>query len=220
MMTSVSTSTWSNNSYIISDITNDIMSSPPPSSTVTPAPTSNRDFVYVEYDDYSDYSSYEDPSVSSESLDLVPTTTKTKTAAPESFRKKTAPTSVPRDPVGSPVRTFLEFLTTTLAYLNDIRTPPPGGDLLTEPPPTSPYFVPLSRKENNPGDEVTYRIVGLDSDATRGQQNYFVPRLPPMRERTHNKRIQELLNEKRRQNLFRRISKMRETRTDRKPAGL
>ncbi|KAK1875182.1 A disintegrin and metalloproteinase with thrombospondin motifs 2 [Dissostichus eleginoides] len=56
---------------------------------------------------------------------------------------------------------------------------------------------------------------GLDGD--RAQQNYFVPRMPPVRERTQNKRIQQLLNEKRRKDLLRRN---REGRTDRKPAGL
>uniref|UniRef100_A0A4W6E7F8 ADAM metallopeptidase with thrombospondin type 1 motif, 2a n=1 Tax=Lates calcarifer TaxID=8187 RepID=A0A4W6E7F8_LATCA len=74
--------------------------------------------------------------------------------------------------------------------------------------------------ENNSVDEVPYRIVGLDGDIARGQQNYFVPRMPPVRERTQNKRIQELLNEKRRQDLLRRPSKSREHRTDRRQTGL
>ena len=56
----------------------------------------------------------------------------------------------------------------------------------------------LSKRENNSVDEVPYRIVGLDGGDGRGQQNYFVPRrTPPLRERTQNKRIQQLLNEKR-----------------------
>uniref|UniRef100_A0A8P4K226 A disintegrin and metalloproteinase with thrombospondin motifs 2 n=1 Tax=Dicentrarchus labrax TaxID=13489 RepID=A0A8P4K226_DICLA len=75
-------------------------------------------------------------------------------------------------------------------------------------------------KENNSVDEVPYRIVGLDGDITKGQQNYFVPRMPPFRERTQNKRIQQLLNEKRRQDLLRRSNRSREGRTDRKHVGL
>lgn len=67
-------------------------------------------------------------------------------------------------------------------------------------------------------DEVSYRIVGVDGDAARGQ-SYFVPRMPPFRERTQNKRIQELLNEKRRQDLLRRPGRSR-VRTERSRAGL
>lgn len=77
-------------------------------------------------------------------------------------------------------------------------------------------FLPLSKKENNSVDEVQYGIVGLDGDVSRGQQNYFVPRMPPFHERTHNKRIQQLLNEKRRQDLLQRQSPLRASRTDRK----
>uniref|UniRef100_A0A669F9V8 ADAM metallopeptidase with thrombospondin type 1 motif, 2a n=1 Tax=Oreochromis niloticus TaxID=8128 RepID=A0A669F9V8_ORENI len=84
-----------------------------------------------------------------------------------------------------------------------------------EPAPPSSFFS-LSKKENNSVDEVQYRIVGLDSDVSRGQQNYFVPRMPQVHERTHNKRIQQLLNEKRQQDLLRRQSRIRATRTDRK----
>uniref|UniRef100_A0A3B4H1W1 A disintegrin and metalloproteinase with thrombospondin motifs 2-like n=1 Tax=Pundamilia nyererei TaxID=303518 RepID=A0A3B4H1W1_9CICH len=81
--------------------------------------------------------------------------------------------------------------------------------------PSSSFFS-LSKKENNSVDEVQYQIVGLDSDVSRGQQNYFVPRMPQVHERTHNKRIQQLLNEKRRQDLLRRQSRIRASRTDRK----
>lgn len=92
----------------------------------------------------------------------------------------------------------------------------------TEPPPTSSpmSYLQLSKKENNSVDEVPYRIVGLDGEVSRGQQNYFVPRMPPFRERTQNKRIQQLLNEKRRQDLLRRSSRSREGRTDRRHVGL
>uniref|UniRef100_A0AAX7VMK8 ADAM metallopeptidase with thrombospondin type 1 motif, 2 n=1 Tax=Astatotilapia calliptera TaxID=8154 RepID=A0AAX7VMK8_ASTCA len=88
---------------------------------------------------------------------------------------------------------------------------------LTEAEPALPSssFFSLSKKENNSVDEVQYQIVGLDSDVSRGQQNYFVPRMPQVHERTHNKRIQQLLNEKRRQDLLRRQSRIRASRTDR-----
>uniref|UniRef100_A0A665TKS7 ADAM metallopeptidase with thrombospondin type 1 motif, 2 n=1 Tax=Echeneis naucrates TaxID=173247 RepID=A0A665TKS7_ECHNA len=79
-------------------------------------------------------------------------------------------------------------------------------------------FFPLSKKENNSVDEVPYQIVGLDGDS-RGQQNYFVPRMPPFRERTQNKRIQELLNEKRQQDLLKRTIRNRQVRTDTGPHG-
>lgn len=93
----------------------------------------------------------------------------------------------------------------------------------TEPitaPSSSPSFFPLSKRENNSVDEVQYRIVGLDGDITRGQQNYFVPRMPPFRERTQNRRIQQLLNERRRQDLLRRFSQSREDQTNRRHDGL
>lgn len=86
--------------------------------------------------------------------------------------------------------------------------------------PLSPSFLTLSKKENNSVDEVSYQIVGLDRDLARGQQNYFVPRLPPFRERTQNKRIQQLLNEKRRQGVLKRSSRIRDGRTDRRHDGL
>ncbi|XP_032364423.1 A disintegrin and metalloproteinase with thrombospondin motifs 2, partial [Etheostoma spectabile] len=104
-----------------------------------------------------------------------PTTTSTttkrtrKTAPPHLFKRKTpAPTMHP-----------VPVVTLSAPFP---PTPPPGG------------------RENNSVDEVPYRIVGLDGGVGgRGQQNYFVPRrTPPPRERTQNKRIQQLLNEKRR----------------------
>ncbi|XP_056140870.1 A disintegrin and metalloproteinase with thrombospondin motifs 2-like isoform X2 [Lampris incognitus] len=86
------------------------------------------------------------------------------------------------------------------------------GTMLTntsEAPPAVPS-LPLSpapgkggeRKENSL-DEVGYRISGLDGDISRSQ-HIFVARMPPFHERTQNKRIQELLNEKRRQDVLRR----------------
>lgn len=86
--------------------------------------------------------------------------------------------------------------------------------LATEPTATSsPSFFRLPKKDNNSVDEVSYRIVGLDGDNSKGQQSYFVPRMPPVRERTLNKRIQQLLNEKRRQDVLRRTSRTRDSRS-------
>ncbi|KAK6316660.1 hypothetical protein J4Q44_G00120600 [Coregonus suidteri] len=60
------------------------------------------------------------------------------------------------------------------------------------------------KRENNSVD-VPYRIVGVDNEVS---QNHFVPRIrPPFRETTRNKRIQELLAEKRRQDLLLRRAK-------------
>ncbi|AWO99730.1 putative disintegrin and metalloproteinase with thrombospondin motifs 2-like [Scophthalmus maximus] len=107
-----------------------------------------------------------------------------------------------------------------------ISTPPPT--FIVTPPPTSRSstdFVYVEyedydeNKENNSVDEVSYQIVGLDGDVARGQQNFFVPRMPPFRERTQNKRIQELLNEKRRKDLLKRPNRSRASRTDRKQTG-
>lgn len=75
-----------------------------------------------------------------------------------------------------------------------------------------PSFFTLPKKDNNSVDEVSYKIVGLDGDNSKGQQSYFVPRMPPVRERTQNKRIQQLLNEKRRQGVLRQSSRTRESR--------
>uniref|UniRef100_A0A8P4G2J0 A disintegrin and metalloproteinase with thrombospondin motifs 2 n=1 Tax=Dicentrarchus labrax TaxID=13489 RepID=A0A8P4G2J0_DICLA len=205
------------------------------------------------------YSSYDDPSVASDTPDIIPTTTtKTtttrrprKTAPPHLFGRKTTTPTMPlatiptvttegQSPTLVPIRTSAvpEFPTTaTSADPDDIVTTAlsPNRTLgvrslqtevsPTEPAPTptsasSSSFVPLSKKENNSVDEVPYRIVGLDGDITKGQQNYFVPRMPPFRERTQNKRIQQLLNEKRRQDLLRRSNRSREGRTDRKHVGL
>lgn len=83
-----------------------------------------------------------------------------------------------------------------------------------------PSLLTLSKNDNNSVDEVPYQIVGLDRELSKGQHNYFVPRLPPLRERTQNKRIQQLLNEKRRQNVMRRSSRSGDGRTDRRQDGL
>uniref|UniRef100_A0A8C7WJV2 ADAM metallopeptidase with thrombospondin type 1 motif, 2a n=1 Tax=Oncorhynchus mykiss TaxID=8022 RepID=A0A8C7WJV2_ONCMY len=63
-----------------------------------------------------------------------------------------------------------------------------------------PKSITTEDKRENNWLEVPYRIVGVDNDVS---QNHFVPRRrPPFREMTRNKRIQELLAEKRRQDLL------------------
>uniref|UniRef100_A0A7N8X386 A disintegrin and metalloproteinase with thrombospondin motifs 2-like n=1 Tax=Mastacembelus armatus TaxID=205130 RepID=A0A7N8X386_9TELE len=210
--------------------------------------TNLSDFIYVEYDEYDEYSSYEEPSISSDVIPTTttPTTTTTtrrprKTAPPHLFKKRTTTATMPsatvpvitvdsQSPMSVSIQTSVvpEILTITSAEPDDIITL--GGQNLqtqisqieTEPKPTSSSssFIPLSKKDNNSLDEVPYRVLGLDSDTGSGQQNYFVPRMPPIRERTQNKRIQELLNEKRRQDLLRRSSRSRVIRSGRKHSGL
>ncbi|KAG7516872.1 A disintegrin and metalloproteinase with thrombospondin motifs 2-like [Solea senegalensis] len=146
-----------------------------------------------------------------------------RTAPPHLFRRTT--TTVPMvngdGTTLSPIQTSAvpDFPTSTTSDPDDIITTTSSGGRslqtkinLTETEPTmmsASSFVPLTKKENNSVDEVPYRIVGLDRDVASGQQSYFVPRMPTFRERTQNKRIQQLLNEKRRQNLVRRANRSR-----------
>lgn len=242
----------SDSNHIISNVTSNLVSTSHPSFSVTPPPTSrsNTDFIYVEYD--YEYSSYEDPSVPSESTDILsttptPTTTATaatiststthpkKNAPPHLFQKKTTTPTIPPVTLSMVTIDGPQPSITTSAdtdYIITSTSSPQissGGEGLeakfnqteSEPVPTSSSsFIPLTKKENNSVDEVPYQIVGVDGDITRGQQNFFVPRMPPFRERTQNKRIQELLNEKRRQDLLKRMSRSREGQTDRKQPGL
>lgn len=212
-----------------------ITSTPSLTVTVTPPPTSgsSTDFVYVDYDHYDEYSSYEDLSIPS--TDVIPTSGTTTTSTTTTQPVKTASTdslkrisAVPTEPTTSqhstptPVRMSAATVSADpddiiTATLSPNKTS--AGRSLQMNLTTSPSFFPLSKSENNSVDEVSYRIVGLDGDITRGQQNYFVPRMPPVRERTQNKRIQQLLNEKRRQDLLRRSVRSREGRTDRRHDG-
>ncbi|XP_029028836.1 A disintegrin and metalloproteinase with thrombospondin motifs 2-like isoform X2 [Betta splendens] len=231
-LASVATSTRSDSNHIIKEI----VSSSLPSFTVPPSPSSGgtQGFVYVEYDDYEDYSSYEDLVISSENHHIVQTPSATvpltatttrrprEIAPPHLFKKKTAtPTKTPSH-TPSPVWAFAiptdvkDIITTTEPVGQSSQT---RVSLTEKPPPptSSTSFIPL-QKDNNSVDEVLYRIVGVDSDSMRGQQ-HFVPRMPPFRERTQNKRIQELLNEKRRQDVLRRSSRSRKSRTDSRQTG-
>ncbi|KAG8008356.1 A disintegrin and metalloproteinase with thrombospondin motifs 2 [Nibea albiflora] len=201
MMTSASTPSWTDSSYIVSNI----ITTPPLFVTPPPNPRSSTDFVKTT------------------TATMGPATVPPVTAEGQSLTL-------------APVRTSAvpEFPTTTMsADPDDIITATSspnrtsGGQSLqtkitiTEPTPTSSSsFFSLSKKENNSVDEVPYRIVGWDTDINKGQQNYFVPRMPPFRERTQNKRIQQLLNEKRRQDLLRRSNRSKEGRTGKRHVGL
>ncbi|KAM7397386.1 hypothetical protein PAMA_005609 [Pampus argenteus] len=235
------TMTSASSSSTVSDIIR--YTTPPSSYTITPPPTSrgSTDFDYVEYDDYLEYSSYEDPATLAATSATPPTTTtrRTRTALSYLFRKKTTTSTMPPTTVHmvttdgqmsilAPGSTSPVPESPTTLQADDIITVTSGGRSLrthvnlmeTEQTPSSSLFISSSKKKNNSVDEVSYQIVGLDSDITRGQQSYFVPRMPPFRERTQNKRIQELLNEKRRQDLLRQPSRTRAGRTERKHAGL
>ncbi|XP_072231244.1 A disintegrin and metalloproteinase with thrombospondin motifs 2-like [Leuresthes tenuis] len=232
-MTSATTSSLSDSSYVISDV----ISTPPLTVTLTPLPTSksSTDFVYVDYDDYDEYSSYEDPSLLIPPPGTIPhpgTATTTwrprKTAPPHVFQRKTPKmplvtvpmVTVTQTPAPLQTSSTPEFPTTSSAGVDDIINATasegrslPGKISLTEPEPASSPIL-LSKKENNSVDEVQYRIVGMVGDGVRVQQNYFVPRMPPLRERTQNKRIQQLLKEKRLQELLSRLNRTRASRTD------
>ncbi|XP_054610510.1 A disintegrin and metalloproteinase with thrombospondin motifs 2-like [Dunckerocampus dactyliophorus] len=179
-------------------------SSPSPTSGTTPATLTqtalpkSTDFVYVDYGDYDEYFSYEDAA-------LVTSTPPDRKTAPPYFLVETTPTVAM---VTIDAQTSLTPLmetsvaphseTTQWATSADItvrgRSLKPNGTGVEHQ--TSAFLPKSPKKENNSMSEVSYGIVGLDSDTTRGQQSYFVPRKPPFRERTQNKRIQELLNEK------------------------
>lgn len=209
------------------------------SVTATRPPTSRgstTDFVYVEYDDYEDYSSYEETLVSIE----TPAPSASTTSPPYLFKKRVSTPTVTQIP------TQLTTVATLWAHSDDIiregLTVPPelktnrtkgeqSHKAKTTPTNSSsssssslPHGRLKEKKENNSVDEVSYRIVGLDPEISRGQQNYFVPRMPPLRERTQNKRIQELLNEKRQKDLQQRPRKTKDPllvlRTDQRHADV
>ncbi|KAM6907099.1 A disintegrin and metalloproteinase with thrombospondin motifs 2-like [Xenentodon cancila] len=212
-LTSITTSL-----HVNSDITN----MPPRTVTLTPPPTST-DFVYVDYDDnYYEFSSYEEPPLFSEPADV---STSTMTTTTPRSPKRTAPTLLFKRRPGPSATVAMVTVTPVPAMTPAIpdfpTTGSPGGrslrrkTSLTGPPLSSSF--PLSKnKKNKSVDEVQYRIVGVNSDTMREQQNYFVPRMPPFRERTQNKRIQQLLKEKQLQDLLNRLNQTRMGRTDQK----
>lgn len=208
-----------------------INSTTTPSFTATLPTTTGgtTDFVYVEYDDYEDYSSYETPVIPTTAMSTMTTTTTTTTTTSTTSTsttrrpRKTAPPYLLRKRMNTatapPVPTLGATQATPWAHSDDLIREGLTPELQTNGTksrqtkmnPTNSSLFPLSsapppsrRKEKNSVDEVSYRIVGLDPEISRGQQSYFVPRMPPFRERTQNKRIQELLNERRRQYLLQR----------------
>uniref|UniRef100_A0A672FXN5 ADAM metallopeptidase with thrombospondin type 1 motif, 2 n=1 Tax=Salarias fasciatus TaxID=181472 RepID=A0A672FXN5_SALFA len=141
-----------------------------------------------------------------------------KTALPHLFRNQ-SPTIPPvtvsmvTSPTEAPFRTSTSIITATSSGGKILQVSTNHSHKDQAVAGSSPSFFPLVKKDNNSVDEVPYQIVGLDGEVGRSQQNYFVPRMPRIRERTHNKRIQQLLNEKRRQDVLK-----RPRRTDRSPA--
>lgn len=148
-----------------------------------------------------------------------------------------APTAVPIMPSEVDYQSELPIRTSAFPQISNTRLPVNSTALLPSntsegrsrptqinqtqsEPSLFPSLPNLTKKENNSVDEVPYQIVGLDRELSRGQHSFFVPRLPLFREKTQNKRIQQLLNEKRRQDVLRRSSRSRVRRTDRRQGGL
>ncbi|XP_076026622.1 A disintegrin and metalloproteinase with thrombospondin motifs 2-like isoform X2 [Genypterus blacodes] len=222
-----------------------INSTTTPSFTATLPPTTmgTTDFVYVEYDDYEDYSSYEETLMSMETPESPTIVTSTMATTPSTLTttrrpRKTAGPDVVKNRLRTATAPPIPILPTPWAHSDDLIKQGLAPELQTngtkshqtEINSSDSSVFPLSsvpphsrRKEKNSVDEVSYGIVGLDPQTSRGQQNYFVPRMPPFRERTQNKRIQELLNEKRRQDLLqrpRRTKDLPSLRTERRHGGL
>lgn len=224
-ITSATTNSWSDGSPVISDIT-----SVTPSFTETPTPTSksSSDFVYVEYEDYDEYSSFEEPVVQTETLELRSTAPPSPEPSSLSPENVTSPEPYSFAPVQTPhLEPSIPTPNSAGADPTHIPSASAGPENLvnstllggqrwqikvypTDPSISSSSFIPQTKTENNSVDEVLYQIVEEDRDNTRRHQNYFVPRMPPFRERTQNKRIQQLLNEKRRQNLLKRVNHNKE----------
>ncbi|XP_041948018.1 LOW QUALITY PROTEIN: A disintegrin and metalloproteinase with thrombospondin motifs 2 [Alosa sapidissima] len=76
--------------------------------------------------------------------------------------------------------------------------------LVTSAPPTTPMPPKAEDRRDNNSVDVSYKIVDVDNEVS---PNVFLlrKRPHPSQERTHNKRIQQLLAEKRRQDLFKRL---------------
>ncbi|XP_057677390.1 A disintegrin and metalloproteinase with thrombospondin motifs 2-like [Corythoichthys intestinalis] len=151
--------------------------SPSPSSTAWTAtsPPSTTDFIYVDYEDDEHLTTWEAAS-------LIPTTQAT-------------PLFLTEPPPTVATLTYLAKATTT-----GQTSQPPSREMTEE------VVTPVGRSSSFPtttvmiakdsAGEVSYGIVGLDADGTRGPKSHFVPQMAPVRKRTQNKRIQELLNKK------------------------
>lgn len=196
---------------------------------------------YDDYDEYSSYDDPPRGVVTTTTMAASTSTTlghQVETALPRSIKSKTTTPTEPLTNVGVPseghtvvpvkISTVPDSYPTVSVGPDDIiaATSSPNTSSGTQPQApinltaieqtatsSPPSFLTLPKKDNNSVDEVSYRIVGLDGDNSKGQQSYFVPQMPPVRERTQNKRIQQLLNEKRRQGVLRRSSRIKESRT-------
>ncbi|KAF6740009.1 A disintegrin and metalloproteinase with thrombospondin motifs 2 [Oryzias melastigma] len=200
-------------------VSSDVITTPTPTVGVHPHPSrgSNPDFVYVEYEDYEASSSDENLSHSIEIPDIPPTSiAAARTMAPhQPFRTNTPlvpPVSsltvtVSENPVVAAVSTPPVVLSTTTAA----KGQPLQNINFTEPEPARS----ISKKDNNSMNEVWYQVVGVDSRRGAGdQQNSFARQMPLLHERTHNKRIQQLLREKRLRGF---VGRLNWTRVNRKP---
>lgn len=159
------------------------MPQPSPSSsssawTTTPPP-GTTDFIYVNYDNDD-----EQHSASQNATELL-----APTPVPPSFLAEPTPTVALASSVAmvTPAGQTATTASLTTAVITPSGMSPAAGQPASSFPPTSPKMA------KDSGGEVSYSIVGLDTDGTRGPQSHFVP---PVRERTQNKRIQQLLNEK------------------------
>lgn len=214
----------------------------PFTATPAPTGGGSTGFVYVDFEGYDEYLSYDDPpvpvgtvvqsttaaagSTTEHRVETVPETTTPVHTAPftvagaPSEGRTTVPvkwSAVPDPPTTVSVGPHDIIAASSSPNTTSDGTQPPGRIQLWAPEPTAmsspPSFFRLPKKDNNSVDEVSYRIVGLEGDSSKGQQSYFVPRMPPVRERTQNKRIQQLLNEKRRQGVLRGTGRTRQSRT-------
>ncbi|KAK9517999.1 hypothetical protein VZT92_023328 [Zoarces viviparus] len=107
------------------------------------------------------------------------------------------------DLASSPWLDLSEYIPVTFPVPTSISDPattsPPTIALTTEKPAiatiTRPQRRPVENSESNSIDVIYNRIIGVDSDIS--QNNLIPKRRVNLRERTKNKRIQELLEEKR-----------------------
>ncbi|XP_072517585.1 A disintegrin and metalloproteinase with thrombospondin motifs 2 isoform X2 [Salminus brasiliensis] len=120
-----------------------------------------------------------------------------------SAQSTTAPNYATEKSFTTPVLTTPAVTTPTVPTAAH-TTPVQTRVIMTSPPAIVSLHKSEDRKENNSID-VSYRVV----DVNEVSQNHFIPKKRvPFREKTHNKRIQELLAEKRRQDfLLRRLKR-------------
>uniref|UniRef100_A0A3P9KVA9 ADAM metallopeptidase with thrombospondin type 1 motif, 2 n=1 Tax=Oryzias latipes TaxID=8090 RepID=A0A3P9KVA9_ORYLA len=197
-------------------LSSDVITTPTPIVGVNPTPSSGNppDFVYVEYEDYEASSSDENLSQSFEIPDIRPTSVAAAITMPSPQPFKANSPFVP--PISSLTMTVSENPTVAAASTPPVvltttaKVPSFPNRNFTE----SEHARSLSKKENNSMNEVWYQIVGVDSRGAGDPQNSFVRQMPLFHERTQNKRIQQLLSEKRLRGSLGRVNR---TRNNRKP---